>query len=361
MRKIGILTFHRAENFGAVLQCYALQQYLKNNGFAVEIIDYRNVNIENGYKIFRWHKGPVAYNLKQFIANLLTFPAAVRKKKGYQQFRERFLNCSREVVSSDECRDKYDYIICGSDQIWNLRLTGKYDKFYFLDFETSAKKISYASSAESKDYELLLPHLPHLRNVFATFSGISVRENCFAAFLKQHTPFDFNVVCDPTFLQDRKFYENIMELPDTKNYILIYHLVESEAAVASAEYLAKKTGLKIVEIHAGIAPRLTNRYNIQNIGPQRLLGYIHNAAYVITTSFHGLALSVILEKQFYIIKHGPNRRLLELLTQLDVSERAVNCLDQRTAIRQIDYPKLRERLHSLVADSKQFLQKSLER
>ena len=47
--KVGILTFHRAHNFGAMLQCYALQEYLTKKGLNVEVIDYRQPYIETLY------------------------------------------------------------------------------------------------------------------------------------------------------------------------------------------------------------------------------------------------------------------------------------------------------------------------
>lgn len=359
MKRIGILTFHRAENFGAAMQCYALQEYLKSKGFDTEIIDYRNTAIENGYKYFRWHQVSVLSNLKIAVKNLLTLPVAYCKKKKYRLFRNRFLDCSPVMQSGTEFHDRYDYIICGSDQIWNLRLTGGYDSNYFLDFDTSAKKISYAASSEAKDYELLLPCIDTIKKSFSEYSALSVREKSFASFLKAHTPFNFTIVCDPTLLQDKAFYKHIMIEPTVQNYILVYHLVESKEATESARYIAKKTGLKIIEIHAGISPRLTSTSTIQDIGPLQLLGYIHNASYIITTSFHGLALSIILEKQFYVINRGRNQRLMNLLEQLNIPDRAVSRIDEHTEPGDIDYEKIRPALDYMLTASKQFLQKSL--
>ena len=50
--KVGILTFHRALNYGAVLQSYALQQVLKDLGYDACIIDYKQKHIEKIYKVF---------------------------------------------------------------------------------------------------------------------------------------------------------------------------------------------------------------------------------------------------------------------------------------------------------------------
>lgn len=358
MKRIGILTFHRAENFGAALQCYALQEYLKSEGFITEIIDYRNTAIESGYKYFRRHRVSVLSDLKIFITSLITLPAAYCKKKKYRLFRNRFLNCSPMMQSGAEFQNRFDYIICGSDQIWNLRLTGGYDSTYFLDFDTTAKKISYAASSEAKDYKLLLPYLPAIKKSFAGYSALSVREKSFASFLKERASIDSTIVCDPTFLQDKAFYMRIMTAPAIQKFILVYHLVESEEATVSARYLAKKTGLKIIEIHAGIRPRLTTKSSIQDIGPLQLLGYIHNASYIITTSFHGLALSIILEKQFYVIKRGPNQRLMDALDQLGISDRAVDRIDELTEIEILEYEKIRPALSRMIATGKEYLNKS---
>ena len=49
--KIGILTFHNAYNYGAVLQAYATQEIVKSYGHEVEIINYHNKAIDSFYKI----------------------------------------------------------------------------------------------------------------------------------------------------------------------------------------------------------------------------------------------------------------------------------------------------------------------
>ena len=108
--KIGILTFHNADNYGAVLQCYALQEHLKMQypDCEVNVIDYRNNLIEYSYKIIR-RRNSLYSNITQYI----NFPRIIKKRIQFKNFRNKYLNIGTSELSS------YDVIYYGSDQIWN--------------------------------------------------------------------------------------------------------------------------------------------------------------------------------------------------------------------------------------------------
>ena len=134
--KIGILTFHRAENFGAVLQAYALQTFLKKHGMDPYIIDYRCKKIEIVYHIFNpmilIMRRNLFCSIKEYLKRFVSLIDRCRKKHKYQLFREKFL----QIMPCDKAfhSNMFDAYIVGSDQVWNLSITGGVDDYYFLNF-----------------------------------------------------------------------------------------------------------------------------------------------------------------------------------------------------------------------------------
>ena len=130
---VGILTFHEALNYGAVLQCYGLYHSLELIGAESEIIDYHCEQIYNNER-------PVsAFEVRNIntLVNFLFFSRIKRRKK--KKF-DRFLKTNMAISSNKyarnnikECNNYYSHFIVGSDQIWNLKLTGN-DLTYYLDF-----------------------------------------------------------------------------------------------------------------------------------------------------------------------------------------------------------------------------------
>ena len=162
--KIGILTFHRAENFGAVLQVYALQRFLQEKGHEVQVIDYRNRHIEAMYHIFNPY---VLFLRKNIFKSLIAYLSRFRNvggrkqcKRKYEHFRNEYLKISGRCKNVADVADFYDCIIAGSDQIWNLHLTGGLDPNYFLAYKKGEgkKKIAYAASSETDPKGLISCH-----------------------------------------------------------------------------------------------------------------------------------------------------------------------------------------------------------
>lgn len=147
--RICILTFHRAQNYGAVLQAYALQKKIEELGYTCDILDYRCEKIENSYKLF----GVKSPSPKNVVSMLLHLPFNIKKEKSFAKFRKQFLRISEEIYTRQNIANsnkEYDVFIVGSDQVWNGDLTGV-DRTYFLDFVKERKtKIAYAASVKIK-------------------------------------------------------------------------------------------------------------------------------------------------------------------------------------------------------------------
>ena len=357
MKRVGIITFHRAENFGAALQCYALMSYLQQQGCEVRIIDYRSPIIEYGYKLIKVQGESILSKIKSTVITLISYHIRKTKKVKFIHFRDKYYNQTPPVSGVLDMPKDFDYIICGSDQIWNLRLTGGYDRMYFLDFTFPVKRISYSASSESQDWTLMLENKEEIQRSLNSFSHISVREKKFAEFINHSFCRECSVTCDPVFLHEKDFYEKIAVTPNIKGYVLMYNLVESENARLLTKKIAREKRLKIVSVCAGIKPMRIFSNDIYAFGPKEMLGYILNADYVITTSFHGLALSLILNKQVYVVKTHHNVRLTSLLAQLGLSQRLV---ERDCEMENIDYSKVKPLMQNMVDKSKIYLKKSLD-
>ena len=141
MLKVAIITFHRAINYGAVLQTYALSRYLKESGYDVQVLDYRAEAIENSYKI---KFGLDAYSLKRMLLS----PFSEKKKREFYRFIDKNIPHTRSLYTQDDLRkeaQKFDFIVTGSDQVWNSQWT-EGDEAYLLNFCKDEQKVSYAAS-----------------------------------------------------------------------------------------------------------------------------------------------------------------------------------------------------------------------
>ena len=359
--KIGILTFHRAENFGAALQCYALQSYLRNEGYDVAILDYRCPPIEMAYHI--WNPR-ILFSRKNFIKSIISYinrfchyKERKKKKERFCSFRKKYLNI---IPISKENIYNLDAAIVGSDQVWSLGITQGIDNYYFLEFDMkkSAKRLSYAASAERNALENFENNKYYIKQALKKFDAISVRENSLKEIISNFTNKKVSVCLDPTFLLNDNVYSKLAIRPNETNYILVYHLVPTLEGIKLANNIAKKEDLKIIEIYAGYKAFKNGNIHKMDLGPQELLGYIRYAQYIITTSFHGLALSLIQNKNVIIIDEGANTRLKDLLKSVDLEDIIISTADEYVQ-KNIDYNKVEQKLNFYVQKSKDFLLQNL--
>ena len=111
MKKIGILTFHRAENFGAVFQCFALMSYLQNKSYDVKIVDYRQYNIEKGYKLFCITGDTLISKVKSLIILIFTLKNRWEKKRRFAKFRNRYLHLTSPIYDEYDFKDEYGELV----------------------------------------------------------------------------------------------------------------------------------------------------------------------------------------------------------------------------------------------------------
>lgn len=319
--KVGILTFHKAVNYGAILQAYALHKALENEQIDNEIVDYTNNKIDNNYKLFT-HK-----SMKRFISDICYSYIKIKKKRKFNCFMREHIKLSKECKSYEDLKkidNEYDAFITGSDQVWNYKHTGM-DKGYFLNFTSeNRKKNSYAASfgideipKEQKEeyYEML-----------KDFNNISVRENGGKKIIKDLLQKECSVNIDPSFLIPKEEWRRILKKPKEKDYILIFVMQKNKTIFEFAEKLAKEKNLEIIYISDSFKKRIKGKYKY-TLSPTEWLGYFFNAKYIITNSFHGLAFSLILNKNFFVELQKPpatgNARLEQLIELFKVQDRKI--------------------------------------
>lgn len=354
--KAGIITFHDTLNYGASLQCYALQKKLNSMGVDTDVIDYKCSWFNKRYSPFYIENK----SLSKVLYMLAAMPMNVVKQKKKREFHKRYLKLSsaydRDTIKNTN--DIYDLFITGSDQVFNWKLTD-FDTTFFLDFvEKNKRKCSYAASFgfhqldedKREKYEELLDG----------YYAMSVREQSAVELVRDITGKTAQLVSDPVFLLKKEDWAELAKKVDMKNYILLYSINDT-AAYKYALKLAEKTGKKLVYLSAPVK-RVGSFIPKRNIGPIDFLGWFYNADYIVTDSFHGTAFSIIFEKQFVSLlarqTHNGNSRLSNLLSIVGLDNRIVRAeLSLDTIAEKIDYSLVNEKLTEYVESSVNYLER----
>lgn len=353
--KIGILTYHRAENFGAAMQAFALSQYLNNQGYDTEIIDYRCKAVEMQYDIYNprilFSRKNVALSLRQYAGRFENVRQRKIRKSKFEDFRK-LLRLSRPAHRVQDI-DRYDIIITGSDQVWNFHINRGDEKIYLLDFPMPDGCLRYSYAASSERNGLLPVAEPELARCLNRFDRISVREGFIKEILERITKQEIIEVLDPSFLLRKNDYLKIASPTDATGYILVYQMTYSTEMLNIAEEIAARKNLKVVELYGGYC-KTEDASHIISWGPKEILSYIANADIIFTTSFHGLAFSLIFEKEVWVYDKGENYRQKNLLHKAGLEERLISSAqDCNTGT--IDYTKVNESLDFYKKQSKDFL------
>lgn len=364
--KIGILTFHRAINYGAFLQCFATKKHLEDNGYDVEVIDYWPIEHENTYKpislsYFTIYKHNILYAVKQCLNSLICFQRADKRFKKMRKLVQQYFHLSENALFHDSkelSSLNYDAVIYGSDQVWWKSTIINYEGFddvYWGDVIPCKRKVAYAASMGALDINDI--DKKYIRDHLLNFSSIAVREIELRNLLDSISNKEINVVLDPVFLLDKKKWESYLpNMPkNTEPYLLYYNLMKSSEADRFVNSISKKLGLKIIEVTGRVEPfKISSKY-VQTADAFEFLSYIKNASYVVSTSFHGTAFSIIFNKQFSALGMGKKSgRVNSLLLQLNIADRLVK---DATSINHmpIDYSLVNALLEDLKKKSKHYL------
>ena len=308
MKKVGILTSSPSfiNNYGAVLQAYALTTMVDKLGADACIIKYADkheyvqgrVSIKDRLKGVVFNSNISLRTRVKIILNKLmnrsVYPVFEKFQREYIDFHDsEYIDyCGLEQIA----KQFYAFIV-GSDQVWNPNVHhGVNDPGYFLQFVPKGiKRIAYAPSMGVN----VLPDSckTNLKEYLSAFDNLSIREESGRRIIRDVCNMDVPVVLDPTMLLEREDYDKIKSmLPDVGDkYILYYKFGSIKCVETTVRKIAKHYGYKVVCVPAGLDTGFKQDYRI---GPREFIDLISNASLVCTDSFHATVFSIIYNKPF---------------------------------------------------------------
>lgn len=362
--KIGIYTFFQT-NYGAVLQAYALQKYLQEQpDTEVEIIDFTTPEHLEGHKVCKKQslKNPVAAFAYYFFT-LIHYRQLKRRVTRTWGFKEKYFNFTRRFSSMKDALENHpieDIYITGSDQVFNPN--GKYAPLYYLGFEKGkGKKVAYAPSFGISKFDDTITK--KIQGYVNDFDLLSCREPAGAEYLGSIVGHEVPVVVDPVLLHGADEWGKVAVSPQMKdNYIFIYDLNGAENLIKIAKKIQKSEKLPIVCLTRNRLKRYPVDKQIYDAGPAEFVGWIQNASYVVTDSFHGTVFSLIFSKQFFtfIALERTSSRIRSILNKVGLENRIVTadalCDFDFSAYNRFHNPDLQQ----LVLTSKHYIQSFYE-
>ncbi|MBO5143536.1 MAG: polysaccharide pyruvyl transferase family protein [Clostridia bacterium] len=331
MKKIRTITFHSAYNYGANLQAYALQEYIKELAIEKgEDIDFKIINL-------RTIKRDIEYDysnkkIKGLIKNLLTKNSLVKKSKKFENFFAKYYMLTKEYKSNDELKiENFDntYLISGSDQIWNIK-TFDFDWSYWLDFSNTSIKISYAPSFGQNKIEFTRDEENKIKDSIMKYNYLSVRDVYSQNIIKKITGRESIVLVDPTMLLSKEKWDRLIDKNKliAEEYILVYLIQKGKNAdkiYKEINKYARKKNLKVVIITQNL--KIDWKYNFikkYDIATLEFLNLIKHAKLIITTSFHGTIFSILFNKHFLCINGDKDNRIKTLLELTELEKQTID-------------------------------------
>lgn len=345
---VGIMTFHWAANYGAVLQAFALQEFLRELGFDAVIINYLPRRL-------------ILRDTARLIARgrIKTLRVRRQKERKIKPFRTGYLRLTKRYGSFASLKSctGFDAVIAGSDQIWNESFTMCGERgptlSYFLDF-TDALRISYAASFGAESIPPLMAD--KVAGPLSAFSALSVRERGGVEILKK-MGFQAELVCDPALLFGAEFYQKRLSLNNECSFCVFGYILHRGWKVSSlAEDIVKNICGKRCFFGGG------------DFTVEQWLSAIKNSGFVVTDSYHCVVFAILFRRPFIALVNEENSmkdRFVTLLCILGLEDRIVYNANEG-GIRdllagRIEWDEVFKRLDRLRQKSSAFLRKSLGR
>lgn len=351
-KKIGIMTYHRSINYGAELQAFALMSFLKMQNYNASIIDYWP-----NYRTDDWDRIKKSSLFEKIRLTELKIAGLYRNSQRRKKT-EAFIS---EYMHLTPVNEKYGIVLYGSDQIWrkfNRPDFKGYDAAYWGDDTISTDfRIAYAASMgnvninKKEDVQFVERHLKR-------FDAVSVREQDLVDFFHNQYGLNIKRVLDPVFLLSTTEWNTL--LPDKNvpkyKYVLYYKLQKNNKADEMSLRLQKEKGLKVIEMRSFIPEfHYGCRYRF-TADAREFLSLLRNAEYVISSSFHGVALSIRFNKDFFYWGNSTSaNRISSLLSSLGLKERMNPNVYEISLDKNIFWDDINTKLETLERDSKEWL------
>lgn len=351
--KIGILTYHRAHNYGAILQAIAMRVVLHHLNHEVYYVDYYPQYHRNLYKLFSW--ALLFRWRRKYLVERFKYWKAIRKRIAcFERDINQYISPFCIPYNSNFF---YDVVIYGSDQIWRKQkaLNG-FNPVYFGENTINTKKhVTYAASMGILQKSEL--DKCFLKDRLCRFSAISVREKELLDYLNE-LGFQAELSLDPTLLLTSAEWDKALNLrPITASgYVLFYSLHEEAFSTVAIRRFAESRKLRMIEVKGKAGKDSEKIYS--QCGAWEFVSLIKNADYVFSTSYHGLAFSLIYHKDFYCAFKKNAGRAQGLLEQLNLQERLLEVRTSEIPIfPTIDYCEVDQQLNRLRKKSLNYIEK----
>lgn len=334
--KIGTITVQNGMNYGASLQAFALIKYLELQGIEAHLIDYRNKKIEDRLRektetsINMFSISEIKRVIRRILSDIVFHTNAYnqKKRKAFDDFHKGIFDKDAgtlyDLSDLKKLNRYYDGFICGSDQIWNKKITDLDDAFFLKFADKSKLKIAYAPSLGGKTDTISQTEVNIYEEKLKSLDYLSVREENNREFIETVSHQPCTVVVDPVLLLGRDEWEAIIRSVDPlldSNYAVYYPVISDPKLEKFAMQITKERGLKLIN------PRLVPSYakakgytGISNrvVGPLEFIRLIRDAECVFTNSFHATVFSSLFDKELYFLllegEHASrNNRILEYL------------------------------------------------
>ena len=344
MMDVGLISWHDHENIGSNLQSYALLKTITDLGYSCEYINYSTI-IKNKKNMFKTNIKLNIDKLRFFLPKKIYKDISIRYS--VYQFQKRYIKKSKRYTERNITltNNKYKMFLSGSDQIWAPNV---FDKNLMLSFANEEKyKASYASSIglNSIPKELIKYYIDNL----SKYSAISVREEQGKIILEEILNREVKVVLDPTLLLSNNEWrklENVSAVTSNK-YIFCYFLSENKKMREIVKELGKKHNLEIIIYSKYLSDKEYCDKHIDFFGPYEWLAYVDLAQCIFTDSYHGVLLSLNLNKQFYCFKRFndndklcQNSRLYQIINKFDLNNQLIEKNKEINFNEKIDYSRV---------------------
>ena len=349
MKSIKIVTYCTCSSIGSVLQSFALKKVLLDMGCESKVL------LEHEKKRKRNVLKP-----KQLCRDIFKMMLHKKIQAGTKK-RNEFIcehmdivryGDDQELQAIESC-DEANCYLAGSDQIWN---PNHCNQVFFLDFVKNKKCVSYAASMGST----VVPDEKKQTfcRLLENFDLISVRERECAEVIHELTGKDASVHIDPTFLlssDEWRTYEKKYEIKEP--YILLYMIYWNDSLKKKVMELKRKTGLKVYTIKNGLSRACGDKI-LYDVGVDEFLWLIDHAEYVVTSSFHGAAMSAIFNKKFSaVVNPASPSRIENLLRVLSIPRVDINDLDSAD---NFDYMAINHRISEERTRGTEYLREALK-
>ena len=352
MKKIGIITYHNPCNYGATLQSLATVKYLKKKNFDVSVINYVPSSRKNFGKLKDTINTINGNVLKKIIIGFIKNLSYIKMRKTFDKYSVGLLPLTKEYKNDEELISNppvADIYCTGSDQVWNNYYTKKFEKPFFLDFVPNGKPcFSFAASFGKSSFND--GEKKELKELLKKYEFISVRETDGLGVLNEIGIENAFQILDPTLMLDFGEWDKIVSNNiKESDYVLVYQLHGDSKTYEIAKKFAKDNNLKIIKINTMYHHYKIGSKNIMLPTLEKFLGYIKNAKYVFTDSFHGVAFSLMFNRLMGVtLPHNFSNRITSLLNQIDGNSFIIdNYDDWYKGINNIDINKIQLNLVKL--------------